>query len=354
MLPVPAVESGAVSNGSPMQVVHCAAYGGPYGGSFIAMLAAAASEAGARGYPTTLVFSDIARDRPWLADLDQDLPVRFVDLGASRREGLRPAVREIARIVGECTGPVVVHTHFSGFDIAAALVGGRFRRASVFWHAHTRLSEGRKIRIRNTLRYRLLAPFVTRILCVSPDLREMLRSRGAPADKLVDFPNAIDLNRFVPATPERRRSARRALGLSEEARVVLHFGWDWEVKGGELLLAIAERMVGLEDVVLVTVLGEDLRNRARLDGHPNVRALAPSDDVTQLYAASDVFLSCSKDEGMPLAMLEALACGLPVAATDLPVHRQLLDGLPGGEVIPRDPGPAAAVVERLAALSPEA
>lgn len=343
----------AVSSGSPMQVVHCAAYGGPYAGSFIPMLEAAANEANSRGYPTTLIFSEAARGRAWLADLDQRLPVRVVDLGSSRRQGLWPAMHELMPILDRSDRRVVLHTHFSGFDIPAALLGARSRKASVVWHAHTRLSDDRRIRIRNTARYRVLGPVISRILCVSPELREALRRRGAPAKKLVDFPNAIDTRRFAPVTREMRESARRVLGLDQSARVVLHFGWDWEVKGGELLLAIADRLSHVPDLVFVTVLGEEIHARDRIDGRPNVRALAPSSEVTQLYAASDVFLSCSRYEGMPLAILEGLACGLPMVATDLPIHRRLLTGLPGAELITRDPSLGATAVERVAALSPE-
>ena len=193
---------------------------------------------------------------------------------------------------------------------------------------------------------------MARILCVSPEIHSQLSRRGAPKRKLQDFPNAIDLGRFEPITGHERVAARRSLGLPESARVILHFGWSWQRKGGDLMVAAAELMATDPGVVALTVLGETgaASTAPRLIGHPVVRPLAPTDDVRRLYAAADVFLSTSTAEGMPFAVLEALACGLPVVATELPVLRELLDGLPGVATVAADPRAIAAGVAAVMAL----
>jgi glycosyltransferase involved in cell wall biosynthesis len=89
-----------------------------------------------------------------------------------------------------------------------------------------------------------------------------------------------------------------------------------------------------------------------IEHHPTVTALAPRSNVKELYAAADVFLNCSRSEGMPYAVLEALACGLPVVATDLPVARYVLDGLPGARVIPPEPRAMAAALREVLAFTP--
>ena len=196
----------------------------------------------------------------------------------------------------------------------------------------------------------LLGRVVNGMLCVSPEIRDALTERHAPPARLIDFPNAIDLSRFAPITPERRRAARHELGLADDERVVLHFGWDWERKGGDLMLAAAATFAAGDRVRWLTVLGAGAPPAA-LTADPAVRGLPPTDDVSGLYAAADVFLSASRAEGMPYAVLEALASGLPVVGTDLPGQRPLLIGLPGAAIVAADPAAIAAGVRRLLELT---
>jgi len=336
-----------------MRVIQCAAYGGPYSGSFVPMLASVAREAGARGYPTTVLLAEVARGRPWLSELDGLAEVRFIHAPDSRVAGVHPTMQAFESALGAGREPAVIHTHFGMFDIPAALMRLRRRRLAVFWHEHTILLDDPHTRMRNTLRYAILGRLVSGILCVSPELRAELRARHAPEQKLHDFPNAIDTTRFPLIVDADRAAARRSLGLPERARVILHFGWSWEIKGGDLMLAAAELLRGQDDLIVLTVLGEDRVRHPGLDDNPIVRPIAPTDDVRGLYAACDVFLSCSRAEGAPLAVLEALACGLPVVATDLPIHRRLLEGLPGAVTVGAVPAAVADGITTMLSLDGE-
>jgi glycosyltransferase involved in cell wall biosynthesis len=340
----------------PIHVIHCADYAGPYPGSFVPMLAAAANEAQGRGYQTTVGLADEARNRPWLSELHDISEVRFFSVNQSRVAGIWPAIGELRSVLRASPNPTVIHTHFTTFDIPAALIRLRDPKVAVIWHEHTPLRGDPRAQLRNTLRYACLGSLVSQILCVSPELRTTLLSRRAPGRKLLDFPNAIDLRRFSRVSPSERALARRSLGLPKHARVVLHFGWNWQVKGGDLMLAAAEDLATDPDLVVLTVIGENAADDGvpALEGNPIVRALGPTNDVNRLYAAADVFLSCSRAEGMPFAVLEALACGLPVVATDLPVQRDLLAGLPGAATVASEPSSIAAGVREMLSLNPGA
>jgi glycosyltransferase involved in cell wall biosynthesis len=332
------------------QVIQCADYGGSYAGSFVPMLIETAREATVRGYPSTVLLSDIARGRPWLGELENVAEVRFLAAGGSRVSGAGPAMEAISSAVRRGPGSAVVHTHFESFDIPAALLRLRDRSLRVFWHEHGPVLDDRRSRLRNTARYASLGPLVSGMLCVSPDIRSQLRRRLAPARKLRDFPNAVDTTRFSPPQPGEREAVRRQLGLPNDARVVVHFGWSWHRKGGDLMLAASERLDDLDQLIILTVVSEDppgLADAAR------VRALPPTDDVSRLYAAADAFLSCSRAEGAPLAVLEALACGLPVVGTDLRIQREVLSGLPGGLAVPPDPAEIAGALRTVLTMSAE-
>ncbi len=95
---------------------------------------------------------------------------------------------------------------------------------------------------------------------------------------------------------------RRSLGEDPASRVVF-------VGAGELAPAITTRAreLGLDERIILT-------------------GLIPRDDVFVLCADADVFVSTSHGEGLPVAVLEAMAAGCPVILSDIPPHRELAEG----------------------------
>lgn len=307
-----------------MKVVHLAAYGGPYAGSFIPMLRAIGRTAERRGADLELIFDPSARNRTWLSELENDgLHVDFLPPHDRR------TVRALRSAVSPGGASVVLHSHFSGFDVPAVLAGLNSPRAAVIWHVHTVMGQGMRVWGRNALKYRLAGSFTSRILCVGPQIEQELFHRLAPRGRVVLFPNAIDSERFIPATSDERVQARMRLGLPVEADVLLHFGWNWPVKGGDLYLRAVDALLaagqGSRPLIAITAGGgaPAERLRAALALERAVRVIDPVSDVRQLYAAADVFVATSRSEGSSFAVAEALSCGLAVVATDIPAHRAL-------------------------------
>ena len=325
--------------------MHCADYGGPYSGSFVPMLSASAAAAREHGYETTICFSEVARHRPWLDELGDVADIRFIE-----RSGIRAVMRQLSRVLSEGNGsPVLLHTHFGTFDEAAALLGRRRPHTAVVSHLHS--GNPRPVRLRSKAYGAVMGRLVDGVICVSQETYDQARARAVPASKLILLPNAIDPDRFPPITPDERRAARRALQLAPESEVVLHFAWDWNIKGGDRLLAVADAMATRSNTIFLTVVGEDgaAVPAAELERRPNVRALRPRDDVKELYAAADAFLNCSLAEGgLPYAVIESLSRGLPAVVTNPPVRPELVEGLLGGRAVgPRTPDIASALGEVL-------
>jgi glycosyltransferase involved in cell wall biosynthesis/ribosomal protein S18 acetylase RimI-like enzyme len=170
--------------------------------------------------------------------------------------------------------------------------------------------------------------------------------------------NGIDLERFDPerATPERRAALRRELGLPERAVVVATVGRLVAEKGyRELFAAAAEVRRSRPDVRFVVVgdidrdkadaIGDDEIERARAD----IVFTGWRDDVSDLLAASDVFVLPSWREGMPRSAIEAAAMGMPLVLTDVRGCREVArDGVDGKLVPARDPARLAAAIAELA------
>jgi len=337
---------------SGVRLVHLAGYTGPYAGSFIPMLCSILGAARERGWATEAVFVEPVRGRGWLEELDRHgLSYRFAQTDS--RTALSREIRSLVLERGERT---ILHTHFTTFDVAAATAKAD-RRPLVYWHIHSRAQPELRVRIRNAIKYAIIGRSVQRILCVAPDIAAAVRRRGGGSSKVTFWPNAMDLDRFPLVGASERRHARAALGLPSEARVITHFGWDWARKGGDLYLEAVALLVSrrLADFVAVTVGGGDMARglSARLGLDEVVRVLEPTDNVQLLYAAADMFVTPSRAEGMPFAMLEALASGLPVVATDIPGQRAVGDGLESCFWTDSEPEAIANAIQAALSVRPE-
>jgi len=326
--------------------VHLAGYGGPYAGSFVPMLRGVMRAARDRGWSCEAVFGPVAKDRVWLDELrDDGIPFRFAP--SSARADVSRLVRSL---LAESDEPTVLHTHFTSFDIPAAMAAAGHGATKVFWHVHTPHHDSVLMRARNRMKYALLGRRVDRILCVSSELAEVVVDRGAPRSRVEFLHNAVDADRFRLLEREEREIARLRLGLPIGRPLLLHFGWDWDRKGGDLFMQAVQalRARGVE-AVGVTVGGGEAAKKLRedLDLTHAVHVLDPTDDVQTLYAAADVFLSPSRAEGTPYSVMEALSSGTAVVASDIPGHALMGAGIASCLITPHDPAAIATAAERL-------
>jgi glycosyltransferase involved in cell wall biosynthesis len=145
--------------------------------------------------------------------------------------------------------------------------------------------------------------------------------------------NGVDVVRLTGRALE-RWDARAELGLGQSAAVIGTAARFDEVKRLDLLL---RALASLPSATLL-LIGDGpqagaLRGlAARLGVAARVRFAGAIVDAARLFRAFDVFAAPSRKEGLPLAVIEAMALGLPVVATDIAAHREVL-------------GPSAALVE---------
>ncbi|MGH7500655.1 MAG: glycosyltransferase family 4 protein [Longimicrobiales bacterium] len=165
------------------------------------------------------------------------------------------------------------------------------------------------------------------------------------------IPNGKDPARYRPM-PERRAAMRSSLGVPLDAFIVCYHGVLQERKRVDVLLRALELLPTRGNVhALITGSGpadNALREAAR--GLP-VTFTGPRRDIPDVLAAADVAVHMSEAEGFSNSVLEAMACGMPVIASNTTSHpEQVVDGVSGFLVAPAD---AAAVAERLAKLVAE-
>ncbi len=192
------------------------------------------------------------------------------------------------------------------------------------------------------------------VIAVSRSLERRALELGATAERTHVVPNGVDVAQFLPLD---RAAARDALGIPQEERMVLAVARLEPVKGLDLLAAgmAALRARSGNGEARAHVVGEGPGRRAveeaiRASGAGDAMRLHGSrsaDTLPLWYAASDVVCLLSHSEGCPNVVLEALACGRPVVATDVGGIPDLVrDGENGFLVRSRNP---EEVADRLAA-----
>lgn len=204
-----------------------------------------------------------------------------------------------------------------------------------------------------TLAERFAARYTSAIVCVGEELRQrnLDASIGRPEQYRV-IRSPIDVDRFATArevTQPEREALRRRFGVRAGAKVALAIGALEARKRQALLLGELAPLIRSGELdLLIAGDGPEREELARLsaalapDG--GVRLLGHVAEVPELLAAADLLVHASTAEGVPQVVIQALAAGVPVVATDVIGLREV----PGApvEIVPSDGAGIASTVLR--------
>jgi glycosyltransferase involved in cell wall biosynthesis/peptidoglycan/xylan/chitin deacetylase (PgdA/CDA1 family) len=191
---------------------------------------------------------------------------------------------------------------------------------------------------------KFLASFCHHLTAVSLDIAQTLQEVwGVPRFKISYLPNGIALDKFKPAA--NRSNAKRALGIDPNAPTISTIiGWIRPVKDlPNLIKAFHIVRHRFPDAQLLVVGEGPSRREAEtmakeMEMSGAAHFLGKQHDITNIMAATDVYVNSSLYEGMSNTILEALACGIPVVATAVGGTSLILrDGENGMLVPPKSP-----------------
>ncbi len=245
--------------------------------------------------------------------------------------------------------PHILHTHSWG-TLCEGLVAGRMARIPAIVHLEHGTLQTKKYQVRIQ---RWAWPQANRLLAVCADVADrMAHTVGVPRSGIRVIRNGVDLRRFQM---ERRGEARLRLDVPPGVLVVGTAGRLAEVKD-HITLLNALRLVETSGVPLLAVIAGEGPLRAALEARivslglqNRVRLLGHRPDIEIVLAALDIFVLSSQSEGLPMAVLEAMASGLPVISTRVGgVDEIIEDGRTGLLVEPRSPEALANAIGLLA------
>jgi glycosyltransferase involved in cell wall biosynthesis len=271
-----------------------------------------------------------------------DVPVHCV--GTSR--GMTPVSwRRLRRLVAD-TGVDLVHAHLPAMGAVA-------RMASPVPVVYTEHNVASSYRVPVRLINRLTYGRNRAVTAVSQAVADSVASYPGPDVRVV--PNGV----ACAVTPAETAAARRDLGVDPGVPLVVHVGNIRPHKGhANLVDTVVELVRSVPDVLVVSIGGEKhdgdlarVRGLAATAGvADHLRFLGRRDDALGFVGAADVFANPSDHEGLPVAVLEAMALGRPVVATAVGgVPTIVRNDETGILVPPRDPRALAAGIARLIA-----
>ncbi|MBA3688941.1 MAG: glycosyltransferase [Chloroflexi bacterium] len=310
------------------------------------------------------------RDGPLRADLERmGVTVEVVQGRTRSLASLPAAIGELLRLRRDLVAIVarhrseIIQTHLlRALDFLILTLRQEPTVRRVFWTFHNarldlrsdQVSAQRWLLGPKRLVYRLLyragARHVDGMIAVSDDVAEAVRSSfRPPTGKLLTIANGVDLERY--GRPVDRSAVLDRVGIPSEARVLIVVAKLMPQKGHAILLrALAPLLKRFPDLHVLIVGDGPLRESLiatieRLPAPQRIRLVGNRLDVNDLLAASDLFVLPSLWEGLPMALLEAMASGLPVVATKVSGSSQVVvDNKTGFLVPPGDVNRLAAAI----------
>jgi len=185
------------------------------------------------------------------------------------------------------------------------------------------------------------------IIAVSQALKDAIVQLGIPEEKILVLRNGVDLELFRPGP---REAIRAKLGLS--GPVLLSVGHLIERKAHDLIIGALPLLPGYS--LLIAGEGPERARLERLAGEVNVSArvrflgAVRHDELHEIYGAADALVLASSREGWPNVLLESMACGTPVVASDIWGNPEVVSRPEAGVLMrERNANGVAEAVERL-------
>jgi glycosyltransferase involved in cell wall biosynthesis len=273
-----------------------------------------------------------------------DIPLYAIGDGGTRRHSPVHVI-QLAGLVRK-QGIAVLHTHLGYGNTIGALAGTLAGRPVVSTLHNAHLAPTWSGRMKQGVRSQVLRWCARTIIACAPEVREAGIARlHLPASKVIDVPNGIDTEAYARADPVTTAACRASLLGGSNGPIVLAVGNLRPAKGHEYLLDAAvrvrERFPGLRVVIAGRGGAHEAPLRARVAAlglEEQVILTGERRDVAPLLHAADLFVQPSIFEGLPLALLEAMAAGVPtVGAAVGGIPRVVEDRVTGRLVPAADP-----------------
>ncbi|HSJ75998.1 MAG TPA: glycosyltransferase [Gemmatimonadales bacterium] len=252
--------------------------------------------------------------------------------------------------------PDVLHSHMIHANLLARMVR-LFARVPVIVSTIHNIYEGGPLWM---AAYRISNGLVDHMTIISEAAADrFVNERIVPRELLTCVPNGVDTERFRQVAPGTREALRSSIGIQDRFVWLAVGRFEIAKDYPNMLHAFAQVCQSDSNAVLLLVGHGSLQEETESLAHSlglgdRIRFLGVRSDVPEVMAAADGYVMSSAWEGMPIALLEAAAAGLPIVATRVGGNHEVVrDGESGFLVPPRDHDALGRAMLRLMEQTPE-
>lgn len=328
-----------------MKILHLISSGGMYGAEAVILNLCSVLNGGYQHQSILGVFANTPQPNLSLheAAMSAGFESHLIPCRGQFDRSVPVAIRELAHR----TGADIVHSHGYKPDVYAWLA---LRRTPIplVSTCHTWYDNDLFLRVYGALDRWVLRNYAE-IVAVSDEVQARLLRAGVAPQRVHLIRNGINLRPFADAATQRRQ--RREAG--DPLRVGL-VGRLAPEKGVDLFLRAASEVLSKHPATQFIVVGEGLDRqsleqlRAELHLEDKVSLPGTRGDMPDFYGSIDLLVSASRQEGLPMALLEGMASGLPVVATSVGQVPQVVNNDSVGRLVP--PGQPSALARAITEL----
>lgn len=277
--------------------------------------------------PYLITLSSESKDSRW-SDFS-DIGVNLYSLSLSRIQGLIFAEKKLKKLIQEIR-PDIIHTQGIRADVLSAKISLNIPKVCTIhnYPQEDYLMTYGKIQGGLMLKKHVDA-FKSMDLCVgvSHAVEENIKN-NFNVNNTINIPNGVDTDFYSSVTIQEKIKLRLKLGLPQKAKVWISSGSLSRRKDPLFLIEQWQKKFFLSNEHFLLIIGggplekecKILANKSK-----NIFVAGQVSNVSSYLQASDFYISSSKAEGLPMAVVEALACGLPCFISDIPPHKEIID-----------------------------
>ena len=240
-----------------------------------------------------------------------------------RNKGIRNQIRQLDAFFKENAGKyAAVHYSANSFtNIMPVIMAKKYGIPVRIVHSHNTSTSGLHNRLLHRLNRKRIGDIATHYLACGREAAEWGYKGSSVYGKALVVPNGIELDKFR-YDANKRSDTRQNLGIADSTTVVGNTAAFRAVKNHQFLINIFEEIKAIEpdSVLLLCGAGDteaETRKLVKAKGlEDSVRFLGVRTDIDSLLSAMDVYVFPSLYEGLPFALIEAQAAGLPILASD--------------------------------------
>ena len=238
----------------------------------------------------------------------------------------------------------IIDSHFAYPDGKAATLLGQWLNLPV-----TITMRGTEIphAKRNSIRPKMISALqnATKIFSVSNSLKQHAVDLGISEEKIQVVGNGVDIGKFFPVD---KKKARNLLNIPQKAHVLITVGGLVERKGFHRVIAVMPELIKIFPDLHYLIIGgasaegditAQLKNQVKeleLENHVHFLGTMKPEELKAPLSAADIFVLSTRNEGWANVLLESLACGTPVVASDVGGNAEVICKPEIGLIVPFD------------------